>query len=138
MKIKTFISVGENIHCTRIYKIGGKFCKETADGTFAIHYQTPDGEKLLPIPETFTSSPNWASGKIKHCAVAIWQGVYGEDDGKASGIDYLQNLARKQEAAGATYLTPLALPFLASAYIIHKRNNRLAKEKRDAIHRNRH
>ncbi len=104
MNIETFVSVGENIHCTRIYKIGGKFCKEAAAGTFAIHYQTPDGEKLLPVPETFTSSPNWESGKIKHCAVAIWQGVYGEGDGQAAGIDYLKNLARKQEAAGATYL----------------------------------
>ena len=104
MKIETFVSVGENIHCTRIYKIGGKFCKEAADGTFAIHYQTPDGEKQLPVPEEFTSSPNWETGKIKHCAVAIWQGVYGAGEGQASGIDYLQNLARKQEAAGATYL----------------------------------
>ncbi len=104
MNIETFVSVGENIHCTRIYKIGGKFCKENPDGTFAIHYSTPDGEEQLPVPESFTSSPNWESGKIKHCAVAIWQGVYGDQAGQAAGIAYLQNLARKQEASGATYL----------------------------------
>jgi 5-methyltetrahydrofolate--homocysteine methyltransferase len=33
--------------------------------------------------------------------VAIWQGNYGD---KAAGTDYIQNLAREQEAAGATYL----------------------------------
>jgi len=104
MNIQSFVSVGENIHCTRIYKIGGKFCIETDNGKFVINYQTPEGTKQLPVPEAFTGSPNWESGKIKHCAVAIHQGFYGSGDDQASGIDYLQNLARRQEAAGATYL----------------------------------
>ncbi len=104
MQISSFVSVGENIHCTRIYKIGGKFCKETEQGTFVINYQTPDGTKQLPVPEAFTKAPGWESGKVKHCAVAIWQGFYGEGDAQKSGIDYLQNLAKRQEAAGATYL----------------------------------
>jgi 5-methyltetrahydrofolate--homocysteine methyltransferase len=34
----------------------------------------------------------------------MWQGRYGDDAGKAAGIHYLQTLARKQEAAGASYL----------------------------------
>ncbi len=104
MKISTFISVGENIHCTRIYKVGGKFCKDTGDGTFAIYYKGADGEKQLPVPEVFTTNADWENGKVKHCAVAIWQGVYGSGEAQAAGIDYLQCLARKQEAAGATYL----------------------------------
>jgi 5-methyltetrahydrofolate--homocysteine methyltransferase len=104
MKLETFVSVGENIHCTRIYKVGGKFCKEIDDGTYAIHYQTADGEKQLPVPEDFTKSADWENGKIKHCAVAIWHGVYGTGAGQAAGIDYLQNLAQKQEKSGATYL----------------------------------
>jgi hypothetical protein len=104
MKLETFVSVGENIHCTRIYKVGGKFCKDIGNGQYAISYQTADGEKALPVPEVFTTQAGWESGKVKHCAVAIWQGVYGEADGQAAGIDYLQNLAKRQEAAGATYL----------------------------------
>lgn len=104
MNIQSFVSVGENIHCTRIYKIGGKFCKETDEGKFVINYQTADGTKQLPVPEVFTSSPNWESGKVKHCAVAIHQGFYGSGEDQSSGIDYLQNLARRQEEAGATYL----------------------------------
>ncbi len=103
MKISTFVSVGENIHCTRIYKVGGAFCKPAGAG-HAIFYRTTEGEKQLPVPAEFTTRADWENGKVKHCAVAIWQGVYGSGAAQASGIDYLQNLARQQEAAGATYL----------------------------------
>jgi 5-methyltetrahydrofolate corrinoid/iron sulfur protein methyltransferase len=104
MKISKFISVGENIHCTRIFKVGGAFCKPLADGTHAIVYRTASGERQLPVPEIFTARADWAAGKVKHCAVAIWQGVYGEGAARSAGVDYLQNLARQQAAAGATYL----------------------------------
>ena len=104
MQISKFISVGENIHCTRIYKVGGKYVKEGDDGTWAIHYQAGDGPRQLPVPPAFTANADWESGKVKHCAVAIWQGTRGDEAGKAAGIDYLQNLAKVQEAAGATYL----------------------------------
>lgn len=103
MKIDTFVSVGENIHCTRIYKVGGKFCKPAESG-HAIFYPTPEGEKQLPVPAEFTERADWENGKVKHCAVAIWQGVYNSGEAQAAGIDYLKNLARRQEAAGATYL----------------------------------
>jgi hypothetical protein len=104
MKISTFVSVGENIHCTRIFKVGGAFCKPGRNGGHAIFYRTTGGERELPVPAEFTARADWSAGKVKHCAVAIWQGVYGDADAKAAGIDYLQNLARQQEKAGATYL----------------------------------
>lgn len=104
MKVNSFISVGENIHCTRIYKIGGKFCKETTDGKYVINYQSSNGTRQLPVPAAFTKAPGWESGKVKHCAVAIHQGVYGSGADRESGIDYLQSLARRQQAAGANYL----------------------------------
>lgn len=104
MSITTFVSVGENIHCTRIFKVGGTFCKPGTNGGHAIYYRTPEGEKQLPVPALFTSRADWESGRVKHCAVAIWQGVYGSGADQAAGIDYLQNLARQQEKAGATYL----------------------------------
>jgi 5-methyltetrahydrofolate--homocysteine methyltransferase len=104
MKIDKFVSVGENIHCTRIYKVGGKFCKEQDGGQFAIEYATQDGIKLLPVPEKFMQTADWENGRVKHCAVAIYQGFYGSGSEQEAGIDYLQNLARRQEQAGATYL----------------------------------
>jgi len=101
MKVSHFIAVGENIHCTRVYKVGGQFVKAGPDGQHAIAYQAGGKARQLAIPEAFTKTADWAAGKIKHCAVAIWQGNYGD---KAAGIDYLQALARQQEAVGGTYL----------------------------------
>ena len=103
MKIDTFIGVGENIHCTRIYKVGGKFCK-AVEGGYSIFYTSGAETRTLPVPESFTSGSDWDAGKVKHCAVAIQQGVYGEGAAQAAGVDYLQSLARRQVAAGATYL----------------------------------
>ncbi len=104
MQVEKFIAVGENIHCTRIYKVGGKFVKEQPDGGWAICYRAGDEARKLPVPAVFVEGGDWENGKVKHCAVAIWQGVYGEGDARASGIDYIQQLARRQEAAGASYL----------------------------------
>jgi len=105
MEVERFISVGENIHCTRIYKVGGKFCRGADDGSFAIHYRSENGEEAaLPVPPVFVGNPDWEAGKVKHCAVAIWQGNYGDEAGKAAAVVYLEALARKQAAAGATYL----------------------------------
>ena len=103
MQIDTFIGVGENIHCTRIYKVGGKFCRQDGDG-YSIYYKAGSEDRTLPVPESFMSGSDWEAGKVKHCAVAIQQGVYGEGAAQAAGIDYIQSLARRQVAAGATYL----------------------------------
>jgi len=105
MEVDRFISVGENIHCTRIYKVGGKFCREAEDGSFAIHYRDEaGGPAALPVPAAFVGNPDWEAGKVKHCGVAIWQGNYGDEAGKAAGIAYLKALAAKQAAVGASYL----------------------------------
>jgi 5-methyltetrahydrofolate corrinoid/iron sulfur protein methyltransferase len=96
-----FIAIGENIHCTRIFKVGGANVKEVAPGKHAITYK--DGEKTcaLVVPEKFVKSADWQAEKIKHCAVAIWQGVYGDKD---SGAHYITCKAQEQEKAGASFL----------------------------------
>jgi 5-methyltetrahydrofolate corrinoid/iron sulfur protein methyltransferase len=100
-----FIAVGENIHCTRIYKVGGNLVKTLADGTAVITYETAGGERYLPIPKRFVESEDWLKGKkVKHIAVAIWQGIYGDDAGKQAGIAYLEYMAQAQEAHGAAFL----------------------------------
>jgi len=96
--------VGENIHCTRIYKVGGKFVKEGEAGRHVIVYKTGEARRELPIPPEFKKSADWEAGKVKHCAVAIWQGRYGDQAGKEAGVDYLQALAGRQASAGAEYL----------------------------------
>jgi 5-methyltetrahydrofolate--homocysteine methyltransferase len=104
MKIPKFIVVGENIHCTRILKVGGKSVADIGGGKHAIIYKAGSQTKQLPIPEVFTKTADWQNEKIKHCAVAIWQGNHGDAAGKAAGIDYLQNMAKQQEAADAAFL----------------------------------
>lgn len=104
MAIDRFIAVGENIHCTRIYKVGGKFVKPSGGNTYAIEYVAGGENRLLPVPPHFTEAADWHAGKVKHCAVAIWLGTRGSEEQKALGVDYIQHLAREQEAAGAAYL----------------------------------
>lgn len=104
MQVESFIAVGENIHCTRIYKVGGQFVKQQPDGSWAIVYRAGKEARALPVPPVFTGGGDWENGKVKHCAVAIWQANYGEGAARDAGVDYIQQLARSQEAAGASYL----------------------------------
>lgn len=99
-----FIVIGENIHCTRIYKVGGSFVKEVAPGRFGIVYGDKAGPRMLTVPKGFLEGADWKAGKVKHCAVAAWHGLYGDAAGKEAALDYIQCLARKQEAADASFL----------------------------------
>lgn len=101
--MKTLIVVGENIHCTRVYKVGGNFVKPHGDGQ-AIVYGGKSDIRYLPIPAHFQTTADWTAGKVKHCAVAVWQGLYGDATGKAAAVDYLRYLAARQEATDASYL----------------------------------
>lgn len=101
--MKTLIVVGENIHCTRVYKVGGNFVKPHGAG-HAIVYGGKADTRYLPIPPRFLETADWAGGKVKHCAVAVWQGLYGDAAGKAAAVDYLQYLAMRQEATDASFL----------------------------------
>jgi len=101
---KTLIVVGENIHCTRIYKVGGNFARMLDDGKAVIAYGGKNDQRSLPVPPAFVQGADWTAGKVKHCAVAVWQGLYGDTAAKASAVDYLQFLAQRQESAGAAFL----------------------------------
>jgi 5-methyltetrahydrofolate--homocysteine methyltransferase len=101
---KTFIVVGENIHCTRIYKVGGNFVKDNPAGKPSVVFGGKGDPKYLPVPDVFLKGADWAAGKVKHCGVAVWQGLYGDKAGQALAVDYLQSLARKQTDAGAAFL----------------------------------
>jgi hypothetical protein len=99
-----FIAVGENIHCTRIYKVGGEFVKDSPGSGWAIVYKDGGREKRLPVPQTFLEGGDWQAGKLKHAAVGIWQGRYGDPKAQQAGVDYLSYMVRVQEAHGAHFL----------------------------------
>jgi cobalamin-dependent methionine synthase I len=99
-----FIAVGENIHCTRIYKVGGVFVKSLDENTHVIAYEEAGQEKQLPIAKRFVESSDWKNGKVKHAAVAMWQGLHGGEVQRKAGVEYLHYMVRNQEAHGASYL----------------------------------
>ena len=101
MQIKTFIVIGENIHCTRVLKRDGNLVDAAAH---VIRYDDGGKKKTLPIPEILLKSADWENGKIKHCVAAIWQGLYGQGPAQEAGRDYLRVMAAKQEQAGASFL----------------------------------
>jgi len=104
MGVNEFIAVGENIHCTRIYKVGGKFVKPIDGEGYVIEYTAGDEARSLPVPSEFMENADWQAGKVKHCAVAIWLGTRGAESEQAAGSDYIGALAIRQGAAGASYL----------------------------------
>jgi cobalamin-dependent methionine synthase I len=79
--------------------------KTLDDGKSVITYTVDGQEQHLPIPQHFVESEDWTNGKkVKHAAVAMWQGVYGDEAGKQAGIAYLHNMVRVQETNGAAFL----------------------------------
>jgi hypothetical protein len=99
-----FIAVGENIHCTRIYKVGGLYVK-SVDGQDVILFGEKAEKQTLPIPRHFLETADWENGKIKHTAAAIWQGMNGKTgEERRKGRAYLQFMTSEQETNAASFL----------------------------------
>ena len=99
-----FIAVGENIHCTRIFKVGGKYVNSEG-GSWRIVYEDRGKERILPVPSFYLEGEDWKNGKVKHAAVGIWQGMNGADESaRKAGQVYLQYMARIQEENKASFL----------------------------------
>ncbi len=105
MTIETFHIIGENIHCTRSYKIDGRFVDIEGERTASILYKDAGNATCrLPVPASIMAGADWQSGKVRHSAVAVWQGMYGKGESGERGRDYLRSLALRQQRAGAAYL----------------------------------
>jgi len=100
----TYLAVGENIHCTRIRLVSGKFVEKDPKGTNYLVYKDGSAKGLLPIPAAFTASDDWQAGKIRHVACAIHQGLRGSKEEREAGAAYLVAMAREQAEAGAWFL----------------------------------
>ncbi|MFH2113152.1 MAG: hypothetical protein ABIJ86_01430, partial [Spirochaetota bacterium] len=67
----SYISVGENIHCTRVKLSTGKFVQTMDDGSKALVFKDGSGNGLLPIPASIVAGDDWQAGKVRHVAVAV-------------------------------------------------------------------
>ena len=101
---QVFTAIGENIHCTRVYKTDGRHVQRRADGGYAVRYTEAGEEHFLPIPSETIASGDWLSGKLKHVDLAIRLGLRGDAEARRAGRHYLQYLARRQEGCGVAYL----------------------------------
>ena len=100
----SYIIVGENIHCTRVRMVTGKFVETLKDGSKVLVFKDGSGVVQLPIPASIVDGDAWEGGKVRHVAVAVQQGLYGSDAEKEAGRRYVAAMAREQEAAGAWFL----------------------------------
>lgn len=100
----SYIIVGENIHCTRVRLLEGKFVEELSDGSFALVFSEKGAKTHLPIPSSVVEGDNFKSGKVRHVAVAVHQGLYGSAEEKDLGKRYIQAMVLEQEAHGAWFL----------------------------------
>ena len=100
----SYISVGENIHCTRVKLSTGKFVQTLGDGSKALVFKDEGTSCLLPIPASIVDGDDWQAGRVRHVAVAVQQGLYGDTAQQLAGSRYVAALAKEQEAHGSWFL----------------------------------
>ncbi len=99
-----FTIIGENIHATRTLLRSGRHVVTLPDGSEAIRFETPDGERYLPIPGAVRDSADFAAGRLKHVGAALLAMLRGSSSEASAGRSYIETLARRQMAAGADYI----------------------------------
>lgn len=106
MQMENFIVVGENIHCTRIVKSGGKRATQLSDGSEGVMFKYQGEDRVLPVPSDWAKiSPVYGEGKIRHVALAIYHAYEGSsDENRKTGEDYLCWAAERQIEKGAKFL----------------------------------
>jgi 5-methyltetrahydrofolate--homocysteine methyltransferase len=100
-----FVIIGENIHTTRVVKLGGVFHETLEDGSDAIRYRDADGaRRLMRVPDHFKKTQPYEQGMLKHFMIAIWKGMNEEGEEADSGRRYVEKEIHRQIAAGSAYL----------------------------------
>jgi 5-methyltetrahydrofolate corrinoid/iron sulfur protein methyltransferase len=99
------VIVGENIHTTRVVKLGGVFHQQLEDGADAIKYRDAEGNRcLMRVPEHFKKTQPYEQGQLKHFMIAVWKGMNEEGDEAASGVNYIEKEVHRQAQAGSAFL----------------------------------
>ena len=100
---KEFVVIGENVHASRVVLKKGK--RFVADGDReAIRFTTANGdERLFEIPDAARSGQDYDEGRIKHVKIAVQTAMNG-GAGAEDAMDYVKQLAVRQQLAGATFL----------------------------------
>lgn len=106
MNTENFIIVGENIHCTRIVKRGGKRTTSLEGEREGVTFTYNGESRVLPVPPNWGEvSPSYNEGKIRHIALAVYLAHDGDtEEQRKIGEEYLCWAAERQIEKGATFL----------------------------------
>lgn len=105
MDLAEFVIIGENIHCSRRFKLEGIRIAHHDDGSKAVKYRGPDGARReMPIPEKWQQDQQYQNGMVSHVQVAVRHGLEGSGEEQRIGKDYVHAIAREQIKRGAHYL----------------------------------
>ena len=99
-----FITIGENIHTTRIIKRSGVRAHVFPDGNEAIKYFDNGEDKYVKVPKYFTNTQPYQQGNLKHFMIAVWKGMNDSSDEARKAIEYINFEVKRQEKYGASYL----------------------------------
>ena len=96
-----FITIGENIHTTRVVKRNGKRSTTLSNGTEVVSFVNKEGKQdYLPVTETYKEQQSYQQGSIKHVMLAVETGMSGSEDGSR----FLQSEILAQEHKGVHFL----------------------------------
>ena len=96
-----FITIGENIHTTRVVRRNGARATTLPGGVEAVVYKDENGAvRHLTVPEHFTRTQPYEQGNLKHFMIAVWKGVHGDADEREQGVSYIRREVRRQVRAG--------------------------------------
>ena len=106
MNMDNFITVGENIHCTRIVKSGGSRTESLSSGGEAVTFKYQGERRLLPVPPDWgEKSPPYNEGNIRHIALAVHHCLNGaSEEDRALGETYIRWAAERQVKKNANFL----------------------------------
>jgi 5-methyltetrahydrofolate--homocysteine methyltransferase len=99
-----FDIIAEKIHCTRTYKRNGAMVEDMGSGKYGVVYRRQGERCLLPISADYLAGADWESGKVRHCAVAVNQGMHGSGGEADAGVDFIRTLAADQAAGGSAFI----------------------------------
>ena len=100
-----FVTVGENIHATRVVLRNGRKTTTLENGTEAVPFTDEDGEqRFLTVPDWYKKTQPYDQGQIKHFMIAARKGIGDDTDEAAEGAAYVHAEIRRQTEAGADFL----------------------------------
>ena len=100
-----FVTIGENIHTTRVFLRNGRRVRTLEDGTEGVPFKDEHGNDLfLSIPDEFKEQQPYRQNQIKHFMIAVWKGLHGDAEEQAVGTAYIHREVRRQTEAGASFL----------------------------------